>query len=200
VARAGDRYEGRGGSAALDRLARRVAAGEVPSLAALAAVSESDFSAGEAGLDRYGASFAWVRFLLAEPARAGRFRAFLAAVARGEEPGVAQLEVGLGAPLAALETPFAAWVEAEADRLLRAAGVPRGPLLRAPRPLREVPPSEIPPLRSERDNSGTRLSVSSLRSRERLGLIAPEPRAAPPRARRRCRRRSARASRSAPRA
>ena len=145
VRRDGNRFELRAGYALLDRLRRRVASGDVPSLASIAAVHELEFSSGDAGLDRYGAAFGWVRFLLAEPALARGFRAFLAAVARGEAPTLDRLERELGGPLAALEGPYAAWVESESDRILRAAGVPRVPRVLAPAPLREIAPAELPP-------------------------------------------------------
>lgn len=141
LTRDGNRYELRGGLAALDRLRRRAERDELLSLAELAAVSELDFSAGEAGIERYAAAFAWVRFLLAESARAERFRAFLASVAKGEEPTLARLERTLGTSLDALGGPLRAWLVPECERILRAAGVPRQ---RGEQPLREVPPSELP--------------------------------------------------------
>jgi hypothetical protein len=98
VRRDGDRFEIRGGLAALDRAGRRAAAGELTSLAALAAIDADRFGAGDVGLDHYADSFVWLRFLQAEPARAAAFRDFLAAVSRGGEPTLAALASRLPAP------------------------------------------------------------------------------------------------------
>lgn len=154
MTRDGNRFELRGGLAALDRLRRRAEQCALFSLPDLARVTELDFSAGEAGLERYSAAFAWVRFLLAEPPRSERFRRFLAAVAKGGEPSLERLAAELGAPLEELRTPLRAWVSAQSERILRGAGVPRQ---RGEEPLREVPPSELP----TNDSSSRQLELPS---------------------------------------
>jgi hypothetical protein len=110
VRRDGLRFELRGGVAVVDLAGRRAAAGELPDLAALAAFDEGEFGDGAAGVDRYGDAFVWLRFLLAEPARAAAFRAFLAEIRAGGPPELAALERRLGAPAAALAAPLVAWL------------------------------------------------------------------------------------------
>jgi len=121
-----NRFEIRGGLAALDRAGQRAARGEPPELERLAAEPDAGFAAGDAGLDLYADAFVWVRFLLAEPERARGFRAFLSAVRDGGEPSLAALERRLPRPLAELASELASWLVELRRRELVAHGAPAG--------------------------------------------------------------------------
>jgi len=122
--REGLRFEISGGLAGLDRLARAAASGEVPGLSELAAIAEPEFAVGDAGALRYAAAAAWIRFLLAEPARAAASRAYLAEVGRGRPPTLAGLERSLGRPATAFDGELADWLVAARRRELTRVGLP----------------------------------------------------------------------------
>jgi hypothetical protein len=110
VQRDGNRFELRGGLAAVDLAGRRAAADALPELATLAALEEGGFGAGEPGREHYADAFVWVRFLLAEPARAAAFRDYLAEIRRGGSPGLDTLERRLGAPVSPLLASIVEWL------------------------------------------------------------------------------------------
>lgn len=124
VRRDGLRFEIRGGLAALDRAGRRAAAGGLTPLARLASLDDAEFAAGDPGLDHYADAFVWIRFLLADAARARRFGEFLESVRSGAAPSLARLEERLGTPAAALAPELVGWLlEWRRDELER-RGVP----------------------------------------------------------------------------
>ncbi len=124
VHRRGNRFEIFGGIAAIDLLGQEVAAGRVPQLSELQEVDPVEFAGGERGAGRYAAAFGWIRFLLADPARASGFRAFLAELSRGEELSLERLDAQLPLPLDELALGFAEWVALERRRVLTRHGLP----------------------------------------------------------------------------
>jgi hypothetical protein len=118
-----NRFEIRGGLAALDRAGQRAARHAPPALARL---DGADFAAAGEGLDLYADAFVWIRFLLADVERAAGLRAFLAAVRGGAPPTVAELERRLPRPTAELAPQLATWLLDLRRRELLDHGAPAG--------------------------------------------------------------------------
>lgn len=112
------RYRGRpartGSLLALGRLLADAARGRLETLPELAALDRPGLLGSPRRAELYALSALWVRFLLAEPARAAGFRAFLADLAAAPAPpldgGAAALGRSLGTELPALERPFRVWL------------------------------------------------------------------------------------------
>jgi hypothetical protein len=79
-------------------------------LAELLAASPAAFARPAGRQERYATAGFFVRFLLGEEERAGRFRAFLAAAAGGGAVDAAALEAALDRDLAGLEREFVGWL------------------------------------------------------------------------------------------
>ncbi|MGH9380457.1 MAG: hypothetical protein ACRD2Z_07570 [Thermoanaerobaculia bacterium] len=107
-----ERYELTGGRAAL-ALARDAAGRRrLPSLEDLTSLEWRAFVGG--GMDvHYAEAFLFIRFLLAEPRRAGPFRTFLADVAGGGSPAGEALRQRLGVSWDRLDADFGAWLAAQ---------------------------------------------------------------------------------------
>ncbi|MCB1054811.1 MAG: hypothetical protein KDD11_04780 [Acidobacteria bacterium] len=94
--------------------------GREPDLEKLVGHDRSSFDRGTASVD-YEASALLVRYLLAEPGRAARFRAYLAALASGDKSSVQGLRQALGVTWQELDHSFGSWVAAGPDRPVTAS-------------------------------------------------------------------------------
>lgn len=93
------------------RLRGIYAGGRAPDLEGLARLDRSGFDRGAASVD-YEASALLVRYLLEEPQRAARFRAYLGDLAQGQAYSAEGLRRSLGTGWAELDVAFAAWIAA----------------------------------------------------------------------------------------
>lgn len=83
-------------------------------LGELLAATPAAFASLAGRQERYATAGFFVRFLLGEEGRAGRFRAFLAAAAAGGATDAPALEAALGRSLAELEREFVGWLRVTA--------------------------------------------------------------------------------------
>ena len=110
-----------GGEAALRDLAELFGPdGSAPGrlgLGAILALDWEEFVAEESAELHYAAAAAFIRMLLASPAKSALFRGWLAEVSEGASPAAEELRRRLGRPWEELEQDLALWTRAELARL-----------------------------------------------------------------------------------
>lgn len=100
----------RGVEGPAERFRLALEAGQIQGVERLVALEASDFDAGPTSYD-YEQSALLVRYLLTAPDLAPSFRAFLAALARGEDASPSQLQAHLQLDWPELDRRLAAWLE-----------------------------------------------------------------------------------------